>query len=295
MLKKILIPFLTIFFFLTAGGSRGEAFVPQTPHLLYLMVRHIKEPAGLSVHQVRRVPKPGSDSAGQNPEGVERKLGPEFAASLEETLSYLFPGKLRGEVIGATAAQFYVVNDDAAVRVDGGRVVATQLSAFDHYTDVLLYRDYEQLPLKLAAAGVNIDKVTFQRLDGSICYFIGQPPIGGKQSPGLWIDKESFFPVRYLLEKGAWRVDVRYENWQKVSRTWYPMSIRILVNDRLFSEISVSRIELAAGFAADLFDVGRILKKFPKTDDVKDPSKDGHKARIKALDKELEEFNKLYD
>ncbi len=295
MFKKILIPFLTIFFFLTAGGSRGEAFVPQTPHLLYLMVRHIKEPAGLIVHQVRRVPARTPDAAIENQSGEGKSITAEADASFEETLSYLFPGKLRGQVDNAANEQFYVVSDDAAVRVDDGRVVATELSAFDSYTDILLYRDYESLPVKLQAAGINTEKVTFQRLDGRVCFFIGQPPVDGKQSPGLWIDKESFEPVRYLLQKGPWQVDVRYDNWQQISKTWYPMTVQIMVNGRDFAEISVSRLELAAGFSSDLFDVDRILQIFPAAQEQQDPLGDAHKARVKALDKELEEFNKLYD
>jgi len=294
MLKKILIPFLTIFFFLTAAGSRGEAFVPQTPHLLYLMVRNIKEPAGLTVHQIRRVPNQVSGPAEENQRDEKKQTAPVAGGSLEETLMYLFPGKLRGEVDGTAAAGFYVVSGDAAVRVDGGRVVSREISPFDSYTDILLYRDYERLPLKLQASGVDTEKVTFQRLDDRICYFIGQPPKDRKENPGLWIDKKRFFPVRYLLQKGQWRVDVRYDDWQRISRTWYPMVVRILVNGRVFAMISVDSVELAAGFSPDLFDVDRILGKFPKADDAA-PSGDGHKARIKALDKELEEFNKLYD
>jgi|GEM_PF-539383 hypothetical protein len=294
MLKKILISFLTVFFFLIAGGSRGEAFVPQTPHLLYLMVGKIKEPAGLTVHQVRRILDPASDTVLKNLPESGKHTGPDPSASLEETLTYLFPGKLRAQVHGTAAPQFYVVSDGAAVRVDGGQVISMALSPFDSYTDILLYRDYEQLDLRLQAAGVNTQSVTFQRLDGRICYFIGQPPMDKKQSPGLWIDKDSFFPVRYLLQKGPWQVDVWYDDWQRVSRTWYPMAIRILVNDRVFAEISADSIALAAGFASDLFDVDLILAKFPKADDA-DPSENGHKDRIKALDKELEEFNKLYD
>ena len=283
MLKKIIISFLTVFFFMTAAGSRGEAFVPQTPHLLYLVARKIKEPAGLLVHQVRKVPfsadSPDSETMADS--------------SFQETLSYLFPGKLRAES-GTEDNRFYVISGSSVVRVENGRVIGTALSPFDHYTDVLLYRDYDRLPPKLAEAGVNIEKVTFQRLDGRICYFIGDPAVDKTENPGLWIDKDSFFPVRYLMHRGKWLVDVRYDNWQKISRTWYPMSVKIFVDGKVFAEISVSNIALQSGFAAGLFDVDRISGSLPHAEDAA-REKTGHQGRIQALDREVEEFNKLYD
>lgn len=284
MFQKILILFLTFFFFLTAAGSRGEAFVPQTPHLLHLVAGKIKEPAGLKVFQVRRLPR----SAQTGPENTVEDL----PVSLNETLSYVFPGKLRIEAEAADL-RFALVSGDDAVRVDGGRVVDTALSPFDHYTDVLLYRDHESLPLKLVESGINTEKVTFQRLNGRICYLIGDPPRDRTEAPGLWIEKDSFFPVRYLMRRGQWMVDIRYDDWQRTSRTWYPMSVSIFVDGRAFTDISVSSVQLASDFPPEVFDVDRILRTLPRNDNG--AAAGGHEDRVKDLDKTLEEFNKLYD
>jgi hypothetical protein len=53
MSKQKILFFSALFCLLLAG--KGEAFVPQTPHLLHLMIQKIKQPAGMVVHQIRNV------------------------------------------------------------------------------------------------------------------------------------------------------------------------------------------------------------------------------------------------
>ena len=307
MQKNVLISFLVFIVLLTAG-SRGEAFVPQTPHLLHLVISKIKTPVGMVVYQTRHItesvqgPLVPSDgeidlSIDQSQTENSGEPGPSSldqpaAQPVWETLTYSFPTSLRSDIMTDTGLRFYALSESGFVKVDGGMVSAMEKPAVDYYTDPLLHRDYEIMAQALVLAGVNTEKVTFQRLDGQICYFIGQPPVDQAQMPGLWIDKESFFPVRYLIRKKKRVVDIRYGNWQRVSRTWYPMETRILVDGDLFVDIVVNRFELKSGFSPALFDVDKILSQYPVQGGAPDH---GNENRIENLDGDIEDFSKLYD
>ncbi len=290
MNKTIIIAFLAVICLLVSSPW-AEAFVPQTPHLLHLMVQKIKIPGGLVVHQTRKINQGTTET-------VEGILG--------ETLTFAFPGNLRSDIFSEAGGRFYAISDKGFVRVSDGVVASLEKSGGEFYTDPLLYRDYEALTRQLNLVGVNTDKVTFQRLDGQVCYFIGQPPLDqdrdqnleqGKaqiQTPGLWIEKDSFFPVRYQVKQNDWVVDIRYKRWERVSRTWYPMETSIFIDGDLFVEIQVSRVELKSGFSPALFDVDRILRQYPSGGAGQD-TMDTHNSRKETLDKEIEDFGKLYD
>ncbi len=309
MNKNILLFLLAVFFILPPGI--GEAFVPQTPHLLHLMIQKIRRPAGLVVHQTRNlmdvsraavseVKTPGT-SIDPNLDpildtNVEIKaLGTQLVGAnsiaLDEKLVYVFPGKFRSDILSGTMPRFYVESDSRFIKVAGG-VVSQEKSPVDFYSDPLLYRDYESLAQQLILAGVNTDQVTFQRFDNKICYFIGQPPLSQKEPVGLWIEKERLFPVRYVIEKNGWTVAFHYGKWQRVSKTWYPLQTTIFVDNQLFATIDVHQLELSSGSAPALFDVNYIQGKYPARDGFRG---EGASPPIDELDKQIENFKKLYE
>jgi hypothetical protein len=277
MNKKISI-FFAAFFFLLSG--MGEAFVPQAPHLLHLMIKKIKRPYGLAVHQTRNV---------MGAAGVETET-----VALDEKLLYVFPDKFRSEILSGGESRFYVLSDSQFVKVADGMVVALKKSPVDFYTDPLLYRNYESLVRHLGLAGVNTDRVTFQRFDNKICYFIGQPPLYQKESSGLWIEKTSLFPIRYVIKKNGWTVAFHYDNWQRVSKSWYPMQTMIYVDNQLFAKIDVGQIELVSQISQALFEVTGIRGRYP----VRAGSSENEPAspeKMDELDQQIEIFKKLYE
>ncbi|MCP4718949.1 MAG: hypothetical protein GY860_05780 [Desulfobacteraceae bacterium] len=291
MNRKISIIF-AVFFILMSGI--GEAFVPQTPHLLHLVIQKIKQPVGMVVHQSRNLMDVSAGSA-----GAETKIETKAEAKtveLEEKLVYVFPGKFRSEIISDVVSRFYVESDSQFIKVSDGGIVSREKSPLDFYTDILLYRDYEFLARQLYLAGVDIEKVSFQRFDNKICYFIGQPHLDPKESVGLWIEKDSFFPVRYQIKKNGWTVSFHYGNWQRVSRTWYPMETTIFVDNQLFTKIYVRQFELASGFPGALFDVDSIQGQYPSGEYREEgQSYPGRPGRIDELDQQIEIFRKLYE
>jgi len=293
MQKKYYISFLVLILFLTTG-IRGEAFVPQTPHLLYLVVSKIRVPDGMTIVQTRKIAA-AAESESLDPtvsgEAVTETLTSD-ELTIGETLTYLFPKAVRSDLRGGAGHQFYVATGTGFVKVLNKEVIRVDRSLDEYYTDPLLYRDHEIFMTVLADAGINVDKVGLQRFEGNICWFIGEPSFEGDANPGLWIDKDDFFPVRYLIQKAGRTMDIRYENWQRISRTWYPRNTRIFVDGDLFVQIDVERMSLASGFSRDLFAIEKILNRYPEKTKVA-PESTGRGA-VDDL-KEIETFNKLYD
>ncbi len=267
-----------IFFFILLPVA-GRAFVPQTPHLLYLVVQKIKQPAGIQAFQTKTI--------------VDNESAWNRDITLKEKLVYLFPNRLRSEILSDTGTSFSVESGSGFIRVRNGTTISRKKSAIDLYTDILLYRDHESLEQQLVLSGIDTRTVTLRRYKGVICYVIGRP--GEKDQPyaGLWIDKNTFFPVKYAVEQNGWMVECDYTNWHRMSRTWYPMQVDIYLDSRLFAAVKVDDIALKSGFSSSLFDIAHIERLYPEK--KKEPYFQDELEKTDELDKRIEEFKKLYE
>ncbi|MBW2655623.1 MAG: hypothetical protein JRC91_12030, partial [Deltaproteobacteria bacterium] len=248
MKKRSFLTFFILFFILTSGT--GEAFVPQTAHLLHLVAGKIKQPVGIEVFQTRKTLNYEDAGVGFLESG--------------EKLMYLYPNRLRSEIISEPMTNFSVESDFKFIKVMDGGIVSHDKSLVDLYTDILLYRDHESLLNQLVLAGIDTTKVSFQRVNDTICYVIGRPLEKGSPFAGLWIEKESFLPIKYRVEKNGGIVEFFYNNWQRISKTWYPMQVSIFLNNQLFAMVHVKRINLKSGFSSALFDIEHIERLYPQ-------------------------------
>ena len=269
--------FLLNLFFILLPGT-GGAFVPQTPHLLHLVIQKIKQPVGIQAYQTKKI--------------LNYKDAGVGFLELEEKLIYAYPNQLRSDIISDTMTSFSIESNFRFVRVMDGVIVSHDKSLVDLYTDILLYRDHESLLNQLVMAGIDTEKVSFQRYNDIICYVIGSSLQKGKPFAGLWIEKESFLPIKYVVEKNGLMVEFFYNNWQRTSKTWYPMQVSIFLDNQLFAMIHVRSFDLKSGFSSSLFDIDHIERLYPKNDPA---SLDEDLQEIDELDKGIENFKKLYE
>ena len=267
---------LNLFYILLPGT--GGAFVPQTPHLLHLVIQKIKQPVGIQAYQTKKI--------------LNYKDAGVGFLELEEKLIYAYPNQFRSDIISDSMTSFSIESNFKFVRVMDGVIVSHDKSLVDLYTDILLYRDHESLLNQLVMAGVDTTKVSFQRYNDIICYVIGRSLEKGKPFAGLWIEKESFLPIKYMVEKNGWMVEFFYNKWQRVSKTWYPMQVSIFLDNQLFAMIHVRSFDLKSGFSSVLFDIEHIEQLYPQNDPA---SLDENLQEIDELDKGIENFKKLYE
>lgn len=286
MKKSFYLAFFILFFnlvFILASGT-AEAFVPRTPHLLHLVIQKIKQPVGIQAYQTKKI--------------LNYKDTGKGFTQLEEKLIYAYPNRLRSDIVSDTVTSFSVESDFRFVKVMEGVIVSHEKSLLDLYTDILLYRDPESLLNQLDLAGIDTTTVSLQRYNDTICYVIGSPFTltgtreKGKPYAGLWIEKDSFFPVKYVVEKNGWLVEFFYNNWQRVSRTWYPMQVSIFLDNQLFAMVHVRSFDLKSGFSSSLFDIEYIDRLYPENGP---DSFNENLQEIDELEKRIEDFKKLYE
>ncbi|SDU17877.1 hypothetical protein [Desulfobacula phenolica] len=276
MKKRFFVGFFVLFLILLSGV--GEAFVPQTPHLLNLVVKKIKQPVGIEVYQNKKI--------------LNYKDTQKGVQQLKERLIYRYPNRFRSEIISDAMTSFSVESDFECIKVMNGVIISNDKPLLDMYTDILLYRNHETLLKQLVLAGIDIDKVSFQRFNDTVCYVIGRPLTKGEPFAGLWIEKESFLPVQYVVEKNGWLVEFFYSNWQQVSKTWYPKQVYIFLDNQLFATIEVNEIDLKSNFSLSLFDIDHIKRLYPKNEP---DSLDENSRQVDDLDRRIENFKKLYE
>ena len=273
--------FSTLFMlsFILLTGS-GEAFVPQAPHLIYLVVDKIKQPVGIEIVQTKKI--------------LNFKDTPNGYLELEERLIYAYPNQLRSEIISEPLTSFSVESDFRFIKVKNRVIVSHEKPLVDLYTDILFYRDHESLLKQISLAGIDTEKVSFQRYEDTICYVIGSLEKAIPHS-SLWIEKESFLPVKYVVEKNGLKVEFLYLNWQRYSKTWYPMQVSIFLDHQLFATVDVQRFDLKSGLSPSLFAIDHIEQSYPKNNPDPADSLDENSKQVDELGKRLEDFKKLYE
>ncbi len=276
--------FIILTSFIILLSSTAAAFIPKTPHLLYLVTEKIKEPVGIVVSQTKNV--------------YHFQDNQEPMAMIDERLFYSFPGRFRSEVVSTDQTTFSIESDYMTFKVTDGMASAGSKLLVDSYTDILLYRDYESLIYKLEESNINTEHVILKRYNDVICYVIGKPKKKGEPFASLWIDKDTFFPVKYVLEKDGWYYEFLYQDWERVSKTWYPLKIRILEGSQLEEgghlvvQVNVNDFQLKGGMSPTLFDIEQISRLYPG---AAMEDEDEAAGQVEELNQSIEEFKKLYE
>lgn len=94
------------------------------------------------------------------------------------------------------------------------------------YRRLLMAGDGRMILEFLSEMGINFGSVTFTRFDGVIVYHIGDTAL---ESPKLLIEKERFLPLFLSYGRPAYSgeqmVTVRFEEYRKIEKGWYPYRI----------------------------------------------------------------------
>lgn len=219
-------------------------YVLKTPQLLDLAVKKLGKLSSLEVKQ-----KLVYLNAGEEGGSVE----------FDETVWYLFPDSFRSDITGTSAGKVHIVSGDSVLTVVNESVVSESENGFDHYKDLLLLRNRILLRQRLVSLGINTEKTRLERYNGSLVFVIGDDDDHYSASPKLYIDKDTFLPVMWVLNpgddyKGIDRLEVRYHKWKRVKRSYYPTKIQFVKNGRVVREVRVLKLTLNPVLDKALFD-----------------------------------------
>ncbi|MFC1875653.1 hypothetical protein ACFL2E_00035 [Thermodesulfobacteriota bacterium] len=260
-------------------GQRSHAYILRGPHLLALITQQYGKSKSLMV--------------------VQKVLFYEAASGrviveADETLRYLFPDIFRSDSISQHASRVHLESGGKTLTVVDQKIVANDETLFDLYKDILLYRSGESLGKRLNAAGIDISLTCLGRFEGRTAVVLGSEKPGERVSQ-VWVDKETFQPMRWVLVDGTddvpgMAMEIRYDDWRQVNNTWYPMHIAIYKDGGIVREISVESMRVNPSFPKGLLDAERLkIKYFQSMSERSDTSVEGE---LSEIEKTINEFRK---
>jgi hypothetical protein len=138
------------------------------------------------------------------------------AMTFEEQVWIKSPGSSGSQIAPEIEGQGMSVEDIKTLRLD----VDTA------YRQLLVSNSPQHLSTLLLEWGIDLASVSLTRLDGDIAYCIGERP---KEGPRLLVEKERFLPLlvsyRAVYGKETRIVQVRFKDYRKVEKGWFPFRI----------------------------------------------------------------------
>lgn len=280
-LKKSLVLFLS-FALATCLVIPTNAYVLPGPYILELMTQNLGKAKSLLVSQTLVI----HDESPQKT-GVE----------LSETLRYIFPETFRSDTLSENVYRIHVLSKGKIVTVIDGKIADESDNRYDRYKDILLFKPREMLQDKLSLLGVDVTVSSLGRFQGKPAYVLGaQYP--DETTPQVWLDKDTFRPFRWIMANNARgsqdnRIEVRYFEWNKVNRAWYPMRIEFFMDGILVRKIYVQNLEVNPSFSKELFDINHLKSLYPQIAPAEQEQE--NKQDLNEVQKTIEDFKKLYE
>jgi len=219
--------------------------------VLQLMLDNLNPPSAMAITQnVTLYNKDG---------GVEKVF--------TEHASYRPPACFRSESDYRSERRIHVEAVRSAVTLINGRIVPPSESIsdawMDLYKDIFCFRSPEGLADRLESSGLDVDVTSLGRFEDTVVYVIGDD-YPRESAPQLWVYKDTFRPVRWIVISGAdsedgMDRDIRYLSWRRVNNTWYPGRIEFYVGDQMVKAIDVLHLDFDPGFPPGFFDVESII------------------------------------
>lgn len=262
-------------------SSSGYGYVLQGPHIVDLMARNFTHNKNFkSVH--KRV----VFEFGQPPE----------TTMLEETLWCSFPGRFRSETTSATVRRLQLVSNGRRLTVLDGKLIPQAESGGDLYPEMLCYKPRRLWVDRLSDLGVDVRLASLGRFDGTVAYVIGAryPEL---QSIQIWIDKESFLPIRWIIPSALGdtdsRMEIRYRDWGLVNGVRYPRLIEFYSGDRQVCILETQTVEPKPILEDGFFDPYRFkaLYETPVSENGFDPAE----ADMGEVRKTIEDFRRIFE
>jgi len=185
-----------------------------------------------------------------------KDLHKEKETAFGEIVSLSSPYLYRSEISGQPGNRLIIHNNLKTLKVVNERIAYDGESYDFIYRFFLLSHNPEQLLAMLNEVGINTDKVSLTRFEGTIAYLIGDKNEG---SARILVDKELFLPL--LLKYGDY--GFRFSNYiEFIEHAWYPFQIVYSYKGEIIEEYTVMDIQANLPIDVSLFDIPLIRDKF---------------------------------
>lgn len=296
----------------------AQSYVLQGPHIIQLMTERLGQAKSLFVSQrvifynVEPQPdamdedysgSPNINTTGhpgrQSDASQETALAPPAASApiqLEESIRYLFSQAFRSDITSDKNQRIYVYNAGQTLTVIDGRIARFTESRFDLYKDLLLYRSRETLSERLVNLGIDVTISSLGKFEDRIALVVGAE-FPDDTVAQVWIDKETFQPLRMIipasLDNPTGLLEIRYNNWQKIGKTWYPMQIEFIEDGMTVRAVEVNNYQINPRFSEDIFDIALLMSEFRQSDSMSEGA--SNNEGLSEVQKTIEDFKKIFE
>jgi outer membrane lipoprotein-sorting protein len=280
-LNKSLVIFLGVAI-MTCLYAPTNAYVLPGPYILKLMTQNLGKAKSLLISQTLVI----YDDTLQK-SGIE----------VSETLRYVFPEMFRSDTLSKHIHRIHVLSKGKALTVIDGKVADESDYRYDRYKNILLFKPEKMLQDQLSLSGLDVTVSSLGRFQGKPAYVLGaQYP--DETTDQVWLDKDTFRPFRWIMTSKSEqsrenRLEVRYDQWQKVQNAWYPMRIEFFMAGILVREIHVQKIKVNPSFSKKLFDIKHLKSLYPQSPPATQEQE--NKRGLDEVKKTIEDFKKLYE
>ncbi|MCP4160185.1 MAG: outer membrane lipoprotein-sorting protein [Deltaproteobacteria bacterium] len=262
-MKKYLLTILTLFLFI----SPSFAYLPDSPFLLELVTEKLGKPDRIEVYQ--------------NLEIFDDTFDNGFMV-FKQNLKYNIANRFRSVTKSKEKTRIHIYSKGSALTILDSLIISEEESKIDYYKDILLIRDSSQLFKRLKKIGIDMLVSSLGQFKNRLSYIIGAANNDFSASQ-LWVDKESLMPSRLIIVNESNKLEIHYNEWKRLRKTWYPRRIDFYENDILTRIIRVDKIALNPKFKKNIFDIEYLKQIYVKEKiDIKD---DDVKNAIDKFDK----------
>lgn len=214
-----------------------------------------------------------------------------------ETLYYRYPDRFRCEVSTPDSEQVRVVGPEGAIFVTNGKIIAETERPFDHFKDLLLYRQTDLLLKRLCQLNVNPDVVSLGRCKDKIAYVIGAKYPDESVSQ-VWIEKNTLRPIRYVLSVGGPHggalEEIEYADYMPLDKDkWYPARILFFQNGRLTRMYLLETFKVDPDLSDQLFDVAYLKTVYQPIASTQPPP--SPKSELDEVQKTIRDFTRTFE
>lgn len=275
------------------GPSAAAGYVLPGRYVTQLMIEHLNLPRQLRVQQHLNLHS-RPDTAQKQEKADAAAKSESRTVSFKQTAWYRLPGQFRSDIQSDRLQQIHVADNGEIITVIDGTPVSAGRDWTNRYKDLFLFHDRRQINSTLADHGIDVDISSHGRFQDTICYVIGAE-YPDMQAPQLWIKKDGFRPIRWIVEPAEKtdappRAEIRFPEWRRVEKTWYPRKIEFYENGRITRTIAVDAVTVNPAVAADRFDTDALYERYQKAEQ---PAKDD--SSTNEIQQQIEEFKQLYE
>jgi hypothetical protein len=258
------------------------AYVLQGPHLLLLMTDNFGRAKNLIVHQTLNI--------------FDQTM-PGEVEEISETLTYRFSSAFRSDSQSTKMHRIHVDTIDDTITVYDEKVSLNDDNLSDRYKDLLLFRSRVLLQERLVDLGVDLKMTSLGRFEQRPVFILGaQYP--DESLPQVWIEKETFRPIRWLIPQtdatgNNSLFEIRYLQWEQHEGMWYPMQIQCFQDQQLTREILVGQMAVNAVDSETIFDIEYLKMRYALEEE---PQHEVPASETKdAIQKVIDDFKKRYE